>query len=105
MSLWWVFSHNDILQAELDAIIHGLLLFRSRGLIMTELEIDSEVAFNMLMRRSSEAWQYIHYIRRIRRLLVDGLAKWARCNQTSMVFQDLSELPTVIKKVIFIDRV
>lgn len=48
-------SHNDILQAELDARIHGLILCKDQGFFL-EAEVDYEIAFNIIMRRTMEAW-------------------------------------------------
>lgn len=73
-------------QAELGAITHGLILCRDRGLIQTVVEIDSTIVFNMIMRKSTEAWQYKNT-----QATADGLAKWA---YDTDVFKDYNELPS-----------
>lgn len=109
-------SHNDVLQAELDAIIRGLMSCRDRGL-QPEVEVDLTTAFNMIMRRTMEAWQYEFLVRRIRRLLIglkgvklvyreqngaaDSLAKWTQGLAMDMVIQDYQELLIAIQIIIF----
>lgn len=94
-------SYQDVLQAELEAIIHGLVLCIDRGL-KPEVEIDSAMAFNMITRRTIEAWKYEFLVRRVRRLLTgfnglklvyreqngvaDSLAKWAHGLDTDNYF-------------------
>lgn len=43
-------THQDVLQAELEAIIQSLVVCRDRGL-KPEVEIDSAMAYNMITRR------------------------------------------------------
>lgn len=58
------FSHHDIIQSEREAMVHGLLLCQDRGIIETEIEIDSKMAFNMIIHQFSEAWRYEYMVRK-----------------------------------------
>lgn len=74
----------------------------------------------MIMRRTTEAWNYEYSVRRFRRLLIgfkgvklvyreqngaaDGLAKWAQGLATDIVMQDYQELPIAIQKQIYFYR-
>lgn len=115
------FSLSDVLQAELDALLQGLILCAERGFFQVEVEIDSATAFNMTLRKVPEAWNYTFSIRKIRErlapleglylttrqanMVADGLAKWAYTMDEMVTFQNLDEIPRVIQKLIFIDRV
>lgn len=59
----------DTLMAELEAIFSGLRLCVAHDLMGTEVETDSEMAYNMKLRKSTEQWKYSSFIRRIRLLL------------------------------------
>lgn len=66
-------DHTDILQAELEAILHGLHVCRERHLVRIEVESDSELACNMILNQATVAWKHIYLVRKIRKLLREVL--------------------------------
>lgn len=49
------YSHDDIIQAALDAILHGLQICKIRSLGMVEVETDSKAAFNLITQTTTTA--------------------------------------------------
>lgn len=114
-------SHSDILQAELQAIWHGLQICQEKQLINVEVESDSELACKMIGNRTNIPWKYTYLVRRICKLLgvgfslkhtyrqankvADGLATLAHGTNTRMEFKELAEVPRNIQKFLFCDRI
>lgn len=115
------FHHNDSLQAELEALWHGLQLCKQQHLFNLEVESDAELACKMIAKGSHVPWKYVYLIRRIRQLMegggdtrhiyrqankvADGLATLAYGVHSRMEFTELSSLPRQIQKLLFIDRI
>lgn len=115
------FTHQDVLQAKLDAILHGLQLCADRNLRQVEVEIDSAMAYNMILKRPIESWRYIYTIRQIRCMLAEvlglilimreanrvahGLSKWAHGLGEKNEVDEILEVLPFIRKLIFIDRI
>lgn len=110
------FNHQDVLQAELDALLQGLLSYANRNFLHVAFEIDSAMALNMILQKSKEAWKYIYTFRKIRRLLpffsgiqlipretnkaADGLKKLAYSTDKLVIYQEMQALPRFYPKVI-----
>lgn len=45
------FAHQDIIQAELDALFHGLQLCFAKNIVNLEIETDSDVARKFVMKQ------------------------------------------------------
>lgn len=82
--------HSDILQVELDALLQGLILCKERGICRVLIETDSAMAFNMIMRKSTEAWNYIYSIRTIMRLLIFFGDFYLTTREANMVADDFA---------------
>lgn len=114
-------SHSDILQAELEAIFHGLQICQDRNLVNVEVESDSELACKMIVNRMNIPCKYTCLVRRICKLLVvgfslshtyrlankvaDSLATLAHETNTRIEFKELTEVPRNIQKLLFFDRI
>lgn len=44
-------AHQDIIQAELDALFHGLQLCFAKNIVNLEIETDSDVARKFVMKQ------------------------------------------------------
>lgn len=115
------FKHSDALRAELDAIHLGLQICASKHLWHTVIETNSTMARNMILHRSTVAWEYEYTIRRIRRLLIkfeglqltmretnkvgDAFAKCGYMIHGMVECNNLNEAPMYIRKLLFIDRI
>lgn len=107
---------NDILDAELEGILDGILLCHRMNIGDFEIETDCGIAYHMIMKTSTSHWKYWYYIRNILREIEDTrrirlvfrednrvadlFAKMAYNFQTRVDFYREEELPQFVQKCI-----
>lgn len=64
------FTHQDILKAELEAILEGILVCNQLQITNYILETDSSLAYTMILNTAKEHWSYSYLFRRIREAIV-----------------------------------
>lgn len=86
-------NHDDSLQAELEAIRHGLWIFKEHHLVNIEVESDCEMACRMIGNGLNASWRYVHLVRKIRSLMEDGGGIrhiYRQCNKVADGFATLA---------------
>lgn len=64
------FDYDDILAAELDAILEGVKMCRRRNLSnYIIMEMDSSLAYSMICDRDKAHWRFTYELRRITMML------------------------------------
>lgn len=97
-------------------MVEGLQRCIARRLSHVEVETDSELAFKMITRKTTDAWRYSRTIRNIRNLhmphakvqftvrvsnkVADALAKLAYAMDDTIMIHTMVDLPTLIRKII-----
>lgn len=115
------YTHSEILHAQLQAIIDGLIYSHTLGLDNVIIETNSEVAAQMIQKIKPAQWSCLYLLRQIwsmedgyqgiswifreQNKVADLLAKMAHTALSRSDYHRLQDLPVVIWKCIVYDMI
>lgn len=112
------YAHDDVVQAKLDSMLNGLWICTYRNINMVEVEVDSRVAFNLIMQKPATNWRYTYTVRKLltrvqgcscifreQNKVADGFAKLGLNADTELEFTSVVEVPRHILKLLFFYRI
>ncbi|KAL3629747.1 hypothetical protein CASFOL_026969 [Castilleja foliolosa] len=115
-AFWEKIDSTSIDFAEMEAIVRGIRLCRSMGIGVFQIETDSIAVFKAakensnnpaliyMARKNAIGEHNIDHIHREENIVADLLAKASRSNDDK-TFQLYSQLPTDIRKAIYLDKI